>query len=102
MNELLAALGIKKAALLAGLIGGVVSLRFFEGLTGWGKVVTALGGAAFANYLAGPASEYLAVSASHEGGVGFVLGLFGMSVAAAGIKAVRDVDWAGVIKGKIG
>lgn len=102
MNEFLAALGIKKVALLAGLVGGIVSLRFFEGLTNSGKAMTAIGGAAFANYLTTPVVSFFKVSpGDFDGGVGFALGLFGMSVAAAAVKMIRETDWSRFIPGGV-
>jgi len=96
MNEFLIGLGIKKVALVAGLIGGVVSLRFFEGLTFSGKLATATGGAAIANFVTDPAMLYFNLPNGYEGGIGFLFGLFGMSVGAAVIKTIKTNGLIGI------
>ena len=102
IEGLLSALGIKKAALIAGIIGGWLSLRFFEGLTTGGKWFTVIGGAASANYLTVPVMTFFHLARDdYEGGVGFAIGLFGMSLAAAAIKFIRD-DLTAIIKGRVG
>lgn len=101
-ESFLAGLGIKKAALIAGIIGGWLSLRFFEGLTRSGKWMTVVGGAAAANYLTAPIIAYFNLGpGSYEGGVGFAVGLFGMSLAAALIQFLRD-DLPAIIRGRFG
>ena len=95
------ALGIKKAVLLAGIIGGWVSLRFYE-LEARGKWFTVLGGAAAATYLTGPVMTFFHLARDdYEGGVGFAIGLFSMALAAAAIKFVRE-DLPVILKGRIG
>lgn len=102
MDAFLASLGIKKAALVAGFVGGLISLRFFDGLTSSQKFATAVSGAASANYLTDPTIAHFALTVGYEGGIGFAIGLFGMSVAAALVRLVKDTDWAGVLKGRFG
>lgn len=99
LDALLAALGLKKVALIAGFIGGVISLRFFEGLTAGGKLFTAFSGAASASFLTPVALAYfhLEPPASYEGGIGFVLGLFSMSIAAAVFKWFKETSWQDVL-----
>lgn len=38
----------------------------------------------------------------YRSGIGFALGYFGMGVAEALMKALRDTDIAGILKGKFG
>lgn len=102
IEALLSALGIKKGALLAGIIGGWLSLRFFEGLTTGGKWFTVVGGAASANYVTLPVMTFFHLApGDYEAGVGFAIGLFGMSLAAAAIKFIRE-DLPLILKGRIG
>lgn len=102
IESLLTAFGIKKAALVAGIVGGWLSLRFFENLTPGGKWVTVIGGAAAANYLTVPVMAWFRLApGDYEAGIGFAIGLFGMSIAAAAIKFVRE-DLVAIVKGRIG
>lgn len=90
MDGIASALGMKA---VAGFLGGVVSLRFFEGLTLQGKFWTVGGGMVMAFFLTHPIMDYFKWNAEHyEGGVGFIVGLFGMSIAAAAIKVVTDSE----------
>jgi len=83
-------LGVKT---LAGFIGGVLSLRFFDSLTVSGKVSTVGGGMASAFYLTHPIMEYFGWNAQqHEGGVGFIIGLFGMAMVASLFKVIFDTE----------
>jgi hypothetical protein len=77
-----------KLPVIAGLFGGIVSLRFFDKLSFWGRVVTVLGGAGIAHFTTPLVSGYFEVAPHNEGGVGFALGLFGMSIAAAAFDAI--------------
>lgn len=98
LDSLLVALGLKKVALIAGFIGGVISLRFFEGLTPGGKAFTAFSGAAAANFLTPMTLAWFQLHPeSYEGGIGFVLGLFSMSLAAAVIKWLRETSWQDIL-----
>ena len=104
-DQILAAFGVKKIAALAGLIGGIVSLRFFADaatMSFCSKLVIAASGAAIANYLTEGFMSYFSVKSGMEGAIGFLLGLFGMSVTAAIIKGIGETDWASLIKNRIG
>lgn len=68
---------------LSGVAGALVSLKFTKG-TAFERLLMALGGAAFSYYAAPSVSAYLSMP---EGVVGFMLGLFGMSILA------RVWDW---------
>jgi len=98
LDSFFVALGLKKVALVAGFIGGIISLRFFEGLTAGGKVITASSGAAAANFLTPMTLAWFQLQPeSYEGGIGFCLGLFSMSLAAAVIKWLRETSWQDVL-----
>lgn len=103
LDSLAGALGIKKAVLIPAAIGAGLAVMmgprrtwperlttflvgFFVSVYGTSPLVTLLGGAP---------GEYL-------GGVGFVLGLFGMATADAAWRMIRDTDLAGIIKGRFG
>lgn len=98
-----AALGLKLQVVVAGAIGAFVSLRFFEGLNTWERWTTFAGGWAMAAYLAALAHEYFELkSGGAEIGVALLIGLFGMSIVAALIKVIRDTDWTGMFKRRVG
>ena len=96
MGGLLEALGIKT---LAGFVGGVLALRFFEGLTTVGKLWTIAGGVAMAFFLTHPIIEFFTLKTAYEGAVGFVVGLFGMSIAAALFAALKQLELARLLAG---
>jgi hypothetical protein len=63
---------------------------------GWKmRGVTVATGAVVAHYLTHPVIVVFNLSnIDPGGGTGFLLGLFGMSLAGAGLKLIRDIDWA--------
>ena len=102
IDAVLAAIGITLKNALAGAIGSLVSMRFFPGLTtieSWG---TFGGGWALAVYLAQPVTLFFELKPAVETGISLLIGLFGMAVVAATIRTVKDTDWSGIIKGKLG
>ena len=94
MTGLLETLGAKT---LAGFIGGVLALRFFEGLTPTGKAWTVAGGMAMAYFVTHPVIDFFVLKPHYEGAVGFVVGLFGMSIAAALFSAVKQIELARIV-----
>jgi hypothetical protein len=98
----LSMLGLKLQSLIAGAFGAFISLRFFEGLSTWEKWVTFVGGWAAASWLAEPTAAYLDLEhRSMETGLSLLIGMFGMSLAAAVIRVVRDTNWTDVVRGFI-
>lgn len=102
VEALLGALGLTLKTLVAGAVGAFVSLRFFEGLSPWERWTTFLGGWAIAAYLTTPVTSYLELPAKVEVGISLLLGLFGMSLAAALMRVVRETDWISMLKRKTG
>ena len=86
----------------AGLLGALVGLRFAPGLS-WlerlGNTITGLGCASFIAPAAG--EMFKANSPTMIGFLAFILGMFGMSVAAAIAQAIRDLKLAEIIAGWI-
>lgn len=93
IEALLSALGLKFKVAVAGAVAAFVSLRFFEGLSPWERWMTFLGGWAMAAYLAEPVTLYLELPGKVDVGISLVIGLFGMSIAAAVVKVIRDTSW---------
>jgi len=95
IEQLAAALGIKsKGVLLWGLIGACLSMYFAQPGMHWlTRLVYCSGGAACA-YVGAPAlAEYFTLSEAATGAVGFVLGVFGMSLLAALQTIIRESKW---------
>jgi hypothetical protein len=96
---MLALLGVKKAPLIAGLIGGILSLRFVKELNGFlGYATGTIGGAAAGGYMAPWVSEYYNLTPSAMGALGFLFGMFGLSLAAAVFTAISKTDFSDIIK----
>ena len=102
VEAVLSALGLKLKVVVAGAVGSFVSLQFFEGLSREDRWLTFFGGWALAAYLALPLTEFFELKPAMEQGISLAVGLFGMSLAAALIKAIRDTKWSEIIRRKTG
>lgn len=90
------------AMIVAGILGAAVSLKFASPtLPPWEKVTTVASGAILAHFLATPTANYFELI-SYQETVGFLIGLFGLSLCAAIIETIRRLDLANVIKKKLG
>ena len=107
----LTAAGIKLAVLVSSVIGGFLSLRFFEGeqladgscrpLPTKQKWFIAASGAAMGVYLSGFAVEFFALTdktGKIEVGLGLAIAVFGMSLASAIVRALKELNLGGVIE----
>ena len=90
--------GFKLSNILGGAVGGLISLNFHEGLTRAQKVTTVFGGWGMAAMLTPSIVDYLQLRPVWNSGLSFLLGLFGMSLTAAILNALKSVDWAAMIK----
>lgn len=99
LASVLSALGIKVGSLFTGVIGGFCSLNFFENLTPKKRWFTVASGSAIGIFGSGLVAEWLyleypgiAIRSLEriEIGLALFLALFGMSTAAAFIKAVPE------------
>lgn len=88
--------------LTAGIGGALAGLRFAPGLSWPERVVNVASGAACAGWIA-PAAVNLfdLASGSAESALAFLIGMFGMSIAAAVTEAVRALRLADIIAGWI-
>lgn len=99
LEQLLALLGLKKPFLIGGLIGAAISLRFIkEGTSLIGKIAFVASGWGMASYVGPVVASRLRLDGDDAYSVGFVIGLFGLSLAAAVWEAIASTDWAGVLK----
>lgn len=85
-------LGISIKSLIAGTVGGFISLRFFDNLSWIGRVLTVVGGGLLAGYSTPWILEVFEMHGKHDGFVGLMVGLFGMSIISALIKTLNRVD----------
>lgn len=95
LDAILAALGIKNASVLvAGAIGGALSLQHYTDLTRKGKAAVLLSSLAIANYATPPVAHWFGGRAlEFQDGIAWGLGLFGMSLVSAILNLIRSTDW---------
>ena len=84
-------LGVKLALVIAGFAGGVVSLRYVQGLNWWRGVLCVLSGCAVANYITPIFMHFTGIPEAYEVGSGFIVGLIGLNLTAGIFK--RSVLW---------
>ena len=83
-----------KAVIVAGLVGGLISMNFVDGMTAKQRLAAILAGATIAHYLS-PLIAFLFNMRDYQETIGFLVGLFGMSICSAIFKAIKDSDlWA--------
>lgn len=87
-----------KMVVLAGLVGGLLSMRFVDGMNCRERLFAIISGMVLAHYLAPPIA-YLWAEGQYEETIGFLIGLFGMSICSAVFRSIRKADlWALVSK----
>lgn len=86
----------------AGAVGAFISLSFFDGLRRWERWTTFIGGWGLAVFLAQPLTVFFELQPIMEQGISLVVGLFGMSLAAAVIKLLRNTNWSEIIRRRFG
>jgi hypothetical protein len=99
MEAWLSSFGLKVATLVGGFFGALVSLKFIEGLSTRQRGSTVLAGTIVSAYITPIAVEFLEITPKLEGGIAFILGLFGMSLTGAIIKALPE--WVAAAKEKV-
>lgn len=93
------AAGLKWVPLAAGFIGALISLKFIEGLTLWQRATTVIAGGVVSAYLTPLTVTWLELTPKMEGPIGFLGGLFGMSLVGAAMKAIPD--WLAAAKSRV-
>lgn len=91
LDAILASLGLTKGSALGGFFGAVISLRFLEGLSWWKRLSTVIAGTFVAAYVTPLIVLLFDLNVKVESGVAFLVGVFGMSLAGAVIKAIPDI-----------
>jgi|SRR5687768_3570191 len=104
LGSLLAALGIKKfSILIAGAVGGLISLQHYEVLTLRGKASVVVSSIFLANYGTQPLAQYFEAAATYELGIAAALGVFGMSAISSANSLIKDTKlWKSVISRFLG
>lgn len=87
MKEYLDHLGISTSALIAGLVGGLMSMSIMPQLTFRRAITALIGGGACAAYLTPLAVEWLGLASRNlENGLAFALGIGGMRIIGGILK----------------
>jgi hypothetical protein len=105
MENILTALGIKKFSIvIAGAVGGLISLRHYVELTLQGKVVVIVSSMCLANYATHPVALYFGPSADEfELGIAAAIGLFGLSIVSSATTILKDTAlWKGLLNRLLG
>lgn len=93
---------IGRSPFAVGALGAVVALRFAPGLTWFERAFNIGCGSLCAGFCAPALAEWLHVlSAGMHAGMSFVVGTFGLSLAAAVAQGIRDLKLGEVITGWI-
>jgi hypothetical protein len=91
----------KFAAFFAGFFGAVVSLKFAQGLTVRSGAITVFCGGVSAHFLTGMTAKYFNLM-EYQDAISFTIGLLGLNIFAAIIKACNEADLWQFIKSKWG
>lgn len=82
--------GIVKASAVGGAIGALISLRFASGMSLAGKLFMFFCGFGMAAFLTPTAAHFFNVGEKLYGGIGLLIGIFGMAVVSAAMKAISE------------
>lgn len=86
-----------KMVLIAALVGGVISMRFVDDMSRKERLFAIISGCAMAHYIA-PLIASLFAEGQYEETMGFLIGLFGMSICSTVFKAIKNSDLWGLIE----
>lgn len=98
------AFGVKaifSSTVIAGLLGALVSLQFLSHMKGWERLTAFVSGWVIACYVAPVVSYFLGIE-QFQGPVGFMVGIYGMSITAAIYEAIKKADPWGLIMSRWG
>ena len=93
---------LMRGPFLAGLCGSIVALRWVPGISISERLFNAAAGTAVAGFGSPALADWLHVTSSVMiSALAFAVGLFGLSLAAAVVQAIRDIKLAEIITGWI-
>lgn len=87
-----------KLIVLAGFLGSVLSMSFVDGMSKKQRVAAIISGMVMAHYLS-PLIAYLFKEEDYQETIGFLIGIFGMSICSAIFRAIQTSDiWALIVQ----
>lgn len=87
---------VAKAVIIAGFLGSVLSMSFVDGMGKTQRAIAVISGSVMAHYLS-PLIAFLFKEGDYQETIGFLVGLFGMSICAAIFRAIQNSDIWGLI-----
>jgi hypothetical protein len=97
LDSIAAAIGVKKGVALAAFVGALIATLIGPKREWRERAVTFIVGFAAAVYLTHPTITYFELNAeAYEGGVGFMLGCFAMTITDKTLMLIRDLDFSAV------
>lgn len=90
-----------KSVIVAGFLGSVLSLSFIDGMGKRQRAVAIAAGMIMAHYLS-PLIAHVFAYDNYEETIGFLIGLFGMSITAAVFRAIKSSDLWNLIMARWG
>lgn len=86
---------------IAGFLGSLLSLSFLDSMGRRQRIIAITAGMVMAHYLS-PLIANLFHEENYQETIGFLVGLFGMSVVASVFRAIQNSDLWGLIKRRYG
>ena len=90
-----------KAVILAGLLGSILSLSFIDGMSRRQRLIAILAGITMAHYMS-PLIAHMFSQGQFEETIGFLVGLFGMSITATIFRAIQNSNLWSFVMGRWG
>lgn len=92
--------GILRSPFTAGAIGGIVALRFAPGTSIVERIANVASGSVCAGFFAPALVEWFGVTRpGMSAAIAFGVGMFGLSLAAAAMQAIRELKLAEIVTG---
>lgn len=85
-----------KSIVVAAFLGGLLSMNFVKDLTWKQRLIAIVSGMIVAHYVT-PLIAFLLKEGDYAETIGFLIGLFGMSICAAIFRAIENSDIWGLI-----
>lgn len=98
IDALLQAAGLKKLTLIFGLIGAIAALKWVDAVGIYGRMFAVVTGCAIAQAITPVTLLFFQFNVEYEGGTAFVIGLFGMSIVGAIMKAINSANLWELVK----
>lgn len=97
LDGIATAIGVKKGVALAAFIGALIATLIGPKRQWRERAIAFVVGFFAAVYLTHPTVSYFELKAAdYEGGVGFMLGCFAMTISDKALQLIRDIDFSAV------